>query len=88
MNADGQNIAIEFLGDYFHGHPRLWETGAGPFGQNFEDLFRNTEQSLAKLHRLGYQVLYAWESDYKNRGVFSSIRSICRTFDGQELRYE
>jgi hypothetical protein len=87
-NGDGTKVAVEFLGDYYHGHPRLWGTGMGPFNQSYEDLYHKTEKSLMKLHRLGYLVLYAWESDYKNRGALSSVLSICRTFDGQGLYYK
>jgi hypothetical protein len=72
----GPNIAIEFLGDYYHGHPSLHN------GDSANSLFLKTTSGLQKLKSLGYVVVYIWESDFCNRKGLQSIQSICRTFEG------
>lgn len=60
-------IAIEFLGDYYHGHPRFWGLDGeecDKWDRKFKDLFADTETKLAKLKSLGYKVYYVWESDF------------------------
>lgn len=59
-----QKVAIEFLGDYYHGHPRLWGLNkVDRWSRKFEDLFLDTQVKLAKLKSLGYKVHYVWESE-------------------------
>lgn len=83
--VDHQNdalIAFEFNGDYFHGHPSLWNKGSTHWGTPFKDLFNKTERSFQKLAALGYRVFYVWEYDYVALGAFQSVMSICREFNG------
>jgi G:T-mismatch repair DNA endonuclease (very short patch repair protein) len=70
----------------FHGHPNLWHKEVDHFGRSLKDLFAKTETKLAKLKSLGYTVLYIWECDFKKRGAFQSVKSICRTFE-DKLEY-
>lgn len=79
--VNGCNVAIEFLGDYWHGHPRFW----GPnndhcnfHGKLFKHLFIKTEEKLQKLKRLGYKVFYIWESEYNVQT--HNVISLCREF--------
>lgn len=59
-----QQVAIEFLGDYYHGHPRFWGLNkVDKWFRKFEDLFLDTENKLKKLKSLGYKVYYVWESE-------------------------
>lgn len=59
-----QKVVIEFLGDYYHGHPRFWGPGkVDKWQRKFENLFSETEVKLAKLKSLGYKVHYVWESE-------------------------
>jgi G:T-mismatch repair DNA endonuclease (very short patch repair protein) len=81
--GDGTQICIEFLGDYFHGHPKQWvhdETAMGPFYKTHKEHFMDTERKLAKLASLGYHVLYVWEHDYAHMETSQSLQSICRVF--------
>ena len=83
VNADGKNVAVEFLGDQFHGHPRLWhddEKKTNLYNVLHKDRFEDTEKKLKKLKSLNYVVMYIWESDYVERK--RSVLSICHTFDG------
>lgn len=77
---------IEFLGDYYHGHPSRWgedEENRDYYSRLFKDLFYNTERILLKLKILGYRVLYVWEKDYKNKKPFDSLMSIVKEFDNK-----
>lgn len=89
VKADGTKVVIEFEGDYYHGHPRLWsqnEDAASYFDVPFKDMFEKTKSRLEKLFSFGYEVVYVWEYDYLRRGIFQSVQSVCFVFDG-ELRY-
>jgi len=86
VNPDGQKIVIEFLGNYFHGHPTLWgpdEDKRDSFGRLHKDNFYNTERIFTKVASFGYIVRYVWESDYKNLKGLSSVESILREFKGK-----
>lgn len=84
-----QETIIEFLGDYFHGHPTRWGSDEdninATLGILFKDLFAKTEDTLIRLKLLGYRVFYIWENDYKNRKTLDSLSSICREFDNKLL---
>ena len=82
---DQNNVAIEFLGDHYHGHPSLWGENQEKCDQHsrlFKDLFVNTEKKLSKLKSLGYKVFYVWECDFKKNGPLNTIE-ICREFDNK-----
>lgn len=83
---DGRNTAIEFLGDLYDGHPRLWmSTPAAKnfMGASFEELFIKTEKKMNRLCDLGYVVVYVWEADYANRKALQSVESISFVFSGK-----
>jgi G:T-mismatch repair DNA endonuclease (very short patch repair protein) len=82
VDADGTNVAIEFLGDYWHGHPRWW-----PKGEGFKALFEKTETKLLRLKSLGYKVVYVWENDYKHRKALQSMSSTAFVLE-DELEYK
>src|SRR6185295_6353248 len=87
--ATNTNVAIEYLGDYYHGHPDLWgddTCSKDHFGRMFSDVFCDTQRKLAKLKSLGYKVLYVWDADVKQRKALQSLLSICRTFE-EELEW-
>lgn len=81
QDADGTNIAIEFLGDMFHGHPSYWDKGTIFYGASYKELYAKTERTLQKLRSLGYRVFYVWEGDYKKLGALQSVRTILREFE-------
>lgn len=77
---DGMPVGIEFLGDYCHGHPRLWD---GDKQVYLELRFNDTQKKLLKLKELGYKVYYVWESDFKNKTATQNLASICREFENK-----
>jgi hypothetical protein len=82
-SIENKNVAIEFLGDYFHGHPSLWgpnEDECDHHSRPFKNLFHDTETKLAKLKSLNYKVFYVWESEFKALKGLQSVESICREF--------
>lgn len=78
---------IEFEGDVFHGHPRLWQQDADAknyFGVPYRTLYENTEKKLQKYLSAGYRVQYVWEHDVMQRKrALQSFGSLLRTFDGR-----
>jgi hypothetical protein len=63
---NGTNVAVEYFGDVFHGHPRLWgsdDQGTDRWNRKYKDLFLDTQNKMRKLQALGYSVYYAWEYD-------------------------
>lgn len=59
------NTVYEFLGDYWHGNPRKYTSGINPTnGVEYSVLFEKTMDRLDLLKKLGYNVVYVWESDW------------------------
>ena len=74
-------IAVEFFGNYYHGHPDHWkddENATNHFGKVFKSLFYDTERKMQKLKDLGYIVYYAWESDFRR---FKDVEFITYIFE-------
>ncbi len=85
-DTNGQMIAIEFLGDYFHGHPRLWKVDPetkNHYGIPLKLLFEKTEEKLGKLGALGYTVIYIWECTFLKKPALTSVHSVCKIFNGK-----
>jgi hypothetical protein len=57
----------EFLGDYWHGNPRVYNLNDinKKTKCSFGELHENTFKKFKKLKKLGYNVKYIWESDWK-----------------------
>lgn len=86
VDAQGQRVVLEFLGDKYHGHPSLWSSNHDAVnhkGLNHKENFEKTQKMLASVASFGYTVLYAWESDYKKLGALQSVISILRVFNGK-----
>lgn len=60
-------IAVEFLGDYWHGYKNNEELTH--FGETFSSLYRKTFKRFDKVKACGYTILYVWESDYLENGL-------------------
>jgi len=62
------NTIYEFLGDYWHGNPKKFNSNQmnelckSPFGK----LYLNTIKRFDLLKRMGYNIKYIWESDWKD----------------------
>lgn len=69
------NICYEFLGDYYHGNPET----TNEYDINFKskktmlELYIETFNRFDKIKSSGYNIIYIWESDYKNYGLNSLI---------------
>lgn len=69
-NSNSKNIKIfEFLGDYWHGNPTIYDGVNEKLSIEFIELFENTFKRFFELKSQGYKVFYIWESDYKSSGL-------------------
>ncbi len=88
-NHDGVNIAIEFLGDIWHGHPSIWGTNFDRFhgsrklpkGDPQLD-FYNTEKRFNVLVQYGFRVFYIWQSTFQSISNNQLIFPLCSLFNG------
>lgn len=72
FSTENTKYAIEFLGDVFHGHPRLWKTDHTAKNHKNKlhiELYHDTEKKLKKLVTLGYKVYVMWESHFHKYGL-------------------
>jgi hypothetical protein len=65
------NTVYEFLGDYWHGNPKMFNPNTKNIMANkyHRELYLNTVKRFRKLKFLGYKVNYIWENDYRKVGV-------------------
>ena len=72
IRVDGFNpytsTVYEFLGDYWHGNPKIYSAGKiNPTNKKtFGSLYKETFDRFDKIKKAGYNVVHIWESDYKN----------------------
>ena len=61
------NIVYEFLGDYYHGNPKIFNSNDynSTCHKTFGKLYENTIDKFDFLKQNGYSVKYIWESDWK-----------------------
>jgi hypothetical protein len=61
------NTVYEFLGDYWHGNPEIYNLSDihPKVKKSFGELYENTFKMLDKVKSLGYNVKYIWENDWK-----------------------
>jgi len=57
---------FEFLGDYWHGNPKIFLPHKLNLsnGIPFEDLYTNTMKKFVELKAKGYDIYYIWENDW------------------------
>jgi len=62
------NTIYEFLGDYWHGNPKVFiHDSLHPKRKiSYGNLFKETEEKLNKTYKEGYQINYIWELDWNN----------------------
>ena len=62
------NTVYEFLGDMWHGNPRIFRQDAKPprfyYDATFGDLYKKTIEKIDGLKAEGFNVVYIWECDY------------------------
>lgn len=78
MKVDGfdksTNTVYEFLGDFWHGNPKMYDlhkTFIGGSPLTLMDKYLETKCKLETLIKAGHKVKFVWESDYKNGKLFS-----------------
>jgi hypothetical protein len=78
-----KNIVYEFLGDWWHGNPAVFNREEiHPFiKKSYGELYKNTLDKIKELKKLGYKVRYIWEKDWndwkKNRKSMAS-KILCK----------
>jgi hypothetical protein len=71
IRADGfdpkTNTVYEFLGDFWHGNPRVYnQNSKNPVSKKiFGQLYNQTLLRFEKLKTAGYNIVYVWEKDFK-----------------------
>lgn len=67
------NTVYEFLGDYWHGNPNIFNPNEINKHNDFTmgELYLETLDRFNKLKSLGYNIVYIWESQYKKGEGFS-----------------
>lgn len=78
----GVKTVYEFLGDYYHGHPRLWYKNPN-YTESLKKKFNKTLEKFKYLFSNGYQVIYIWENDWNHKK-----HVLGRHFNGDTLEYE
>lgn len=65
------NTVIEFLGDYFHGNSLTKnEDEINVFNKkSMKQLYIETFKRFDEIVKLGFKIIYIWESDYKKYGL-------------------
>lgn len=66
-----EKIAIEYLGDYFHGNPGIYESSTfnAKVGCSMGILYKDTLKRFDKLLNAGLRIFYIWESEYLKYGL-------------------
>jgi len=77
MLADGMlnNVVYEFYGTYWHGDPRkhVPDTINHHNGRRMGTLYLETLERQQKLKKLGYELKFVWEIDYRAGQLFSEL---------------
>ena len=88
VDAIKGNTVYEFLGDFWHGNPKLFKENDvnKTNGKAFGKLYNDTVRRFKVIQDLGYEVKYIWESDWdqfeKDRLLNNSI---FKRFNGVDL---
>lgn len=60
------NTVFEFLGDFWHGNLDIFAKDRDVFYKTALERYNNTRSRFIKIRKLGYNLVYIWENDYKN----------------------
>ena len=65
------NTIYEFLGDYWHGNPKLYDFDKVNVnaGFSFKELNQKTFERFDEIKKLGYNIKYIWENEYNKNGL-------------------
>ena len=69
------NTIYEFLGDYWHGNPKVHDFDKVNVknGFSFKELNQKTFERFDEIKKLGYNIKYIWENDYNKNGLDALI---------------
>jgi len=69
MFSEKDNTVIEFLGDFYHGNPDVFEKEKlnSMLDKTYGQLYDETVKRLTALKEEGYTTLYVWENDWNKR---------------------
>lgn len=61
------NMIFEFLGDFWHGNPKLYDMGKmnDASKKTFQELYDKTVHRFKDLKSKGYDIKYIWETDWE-----------------------
>lgn len=64
-----ENSIYEFLGDFWHGNPMLFSSSdLNPLAKkSYGELYNSTMDRISILEKLGYNVIYIWESEWHRK---------------------
>jgi Zn finger protein HypA/HybF involved in hydrogenase expression len=67
VDGVNNNTIYEFLGDYWHGNPKKFNSNDinKHLNKTFGYLYKKTQKRFKSLKKLGYDVKYIWEADWK-----------------------
>jgi hypothetical protein len=82
------NVIYEFLGDFWHGNPKLYDMSKmnNASKKTFQELYEETLNRFKDLQSKGYDIKYIWESDwdeFKKTKLLNN--STFRRFNGKDL---
>ena len=65
------NTIYEFLGDYWHGNPKVHDFDKVNLntGVSFKELNQKTFERFDEIKKLGYNIKYVWENEYNKNGL-------------------
>ena len=65
------NTIYEFLGDYWHGNPKVhdFDKVNDKNGFSFKELNQKTFERFDEIKKLGYTIKYVWENEYNKNGL-------------------
>lgn len=77
------NTVYEFLGDYWHGNPKIFNPNHinKRCKQSFKNLYNKTISRFIELKENGYNIKYIWESDWKIFMKNPDKKLLVQTFD-------
>ena len=69
------NTIYEFLGDYWHGNPKVFDFDKVNLnnGVSFKELNQKTFERFDEIKKLGYNIKYVWENDYNENGLYALV---------------
>lgn len=74
------NTIYEFLGDYWHGNPNIYNGNHKTRNnKTMGDLYNATMERFSVIKSIGFDIVYIWESDWKNQK--KNLRRNTRNFD-------